>query len=66
MPITRDHWDHSLDIVMGHSWAGAFVANTLFSDDSDLFGAYLAISLLWSAIDGRIFRSKLILCWWLK
>lgn len=55
MPYIRDHYRTTpLDIVMGHSWAGAFVANTLFSDDSDLFEAYLAISPSLSAIDGRI------------
>lgn len=30
--------------IIGHSRAGAFIANTIFSDEKDLFNAYIAIS----------------------
>lgn len=30
--------------VLGHSWGGAFVSNTLFSDKRDMFNAYIGIS----------------------
>lgn len=30
--------------VVGHSWGGAFVGNTLFSKDADMFDAYIGIS----------------------
>ncbi|MEZ4686911.1 MAG: alpha/beta hydrolase-fold protein [Bacteroidia bacterium] len=42
--------------LIGHSWGGAFVGNTLFGEHSDLFDAYIGISPSLDAIDGRIFR----------
>ena len=30
--------------VVGHSWGGAFIGNTIFSDQRDLFNAYIGIS----------------------
>ena len=30
--------------IVGHSWGGAFVGNTLFSDKRDMFDAYIGIS----------------------
>lgn len=45
-----------LRAVIGHSWGGAFVGNTLFGEHHDLFGAYIGISPSLDAIDGRIFR----------
>ena len=30
--------------ILGHSWGGAFVGNTLFSDKRDMFDAYIGIS----------------------
>ena len=41
-------------IVVGHSWGGAFVGNTLFSDDADLFNGYIGISPSLGANDGII------------
>lgn len=41
-------------IIIGHSWGGAFVGNTLFSAKRDMFDAYIGISPSLGAIDGRI------------
>lgn len=41
-------------IIVGHSWGGAFVGNTLFSAKRDMFDAYIGISPSLGAIDGRI------------
>lgn len=42
--------------LIGHSWGGAFVGNTLFSENKDMFDAYLGLSPSFGAIDGRIFN----------
>jgi predicted alpha/beta superfamily hydrolase len=42
--------------LIGHSWGGAFVGNTLFGENKDMFDAYLGLSPSFGAIDGRIFN----------
>jgi len=42
--------------IIGHSWGGAFVGNTLFSENADMFDAYLGISPSFDAIDNVIFN----------
>ena len=43
-------------IVIGHSWGGAYIGNTIFGEYSNLFDAYIGISPSFDAIDGVIFR----------
>ncbi|TBN04439.1 tetratricopeptide repeat protein [Hyunsoonleella flava] len=40
--------------VLGHSWGGAFVGNTLFSDKRDMFDAYIGISPSFGDTDDNI------------
>ncbi len=42
--------------IVGHSWGGAFVGNTLFGDKSKMFDAYLGISPSFGANDGVIYN----------
>ena len=42
--------------IIGHSWGGAFVGNTLFGENKDMFDAYLGLSPSFGAIDGHIFN----------
>lgn len=44
----------SLRILVGHSWGGAFIGHTLFSQRRDLFQAYLAISPSLDAYNGML------------
>ncbi|MDW3646535.1 MAG: alpha/beta hydrolase-fold protein [Bacteroidia bacterium] len=43
--------------VIGHSWGGAFVGSTLFSEDRDLFSAYIGISPSFDANDYTIIEA---------
>lgn len=52
--IEQEYRISDFRILVGHSWGGAFVGNTLFSENADLFAAYLGISPSLGAIDGRI------------
>lgn len=52
--IEQEYRINDFRILVGHSWGGAFVGNTLFSEDADLFAAYLGISPSLGAINGRI------------
>ncbi len=45
-----------LRTVIGHSWGGAFIGNTLFSNESDLFDGYLGISPSFGAEQGIIYE----------
>lgn len=54
--IEKEYRVNDFRIIIGHSWGGAFIGNTLFSEQSDLFDAYIGISPSLGAIDGRIFR----------
>ena len=40
--------------IIGHSWGGAFVGNTLFSEHADLFDAYIGVSPSLDAYDWMI------------
>ncbi|BAO77614.1 alpha/beta hydrolase-fold protein [Winogradskyella sp. PG-2] len=42
--------------VIGHSWGGAFVGNTLFSDKRDMFDAYIGISPSFGDTDNVIVK----------
>ena len=42
--------------VVGHSWGGAFVGNTLFSDKRDMFNAYIGISPSFGDTDNVIVK----------
>ena len=42
--IQQNYRVNDFRALIGHSRGGAFVANTLFSDQKDLFNAYIAIS----------------------
>lgn len=42
--------------ILGHSWGGAFVGNTLFSDNADMFDAFLGLSPSFDALDNVIFN----------
>lgn len=53
--IEKEYRVNSFKVLVGHSWGGAFVGNTLFSEKANMFDAYLGISPSLGAIDGRIF-----------
>lgn len=40
--------------ILGHSWGGAFVGNTLFSDKRDMFDAYIGISPSFGDTDDNV------------
>ena len=42
--LEKDFRINNFKAVIGHSRGGAFIANTIFSEDHDLFNAYIAIS----------------------
>ncbi len=42
--------------IVGHSWGGAFVGNTLFSDKRDMFNAYIGISPSFGDTDNVIVK----------
>lgn len=42
--LQKEFRTNKFKAVIGHSRAGAFIANTVFSDNHDLFNAYIAIS----------------------
>ncbi|WP_111682890.1 alpha/beta hydrolase-fold protein [Winogradskyella tangerina] len=42
--------------ILGHSWGGAFVGNTLFSDKRDMFNAYIGISPSFGDTDNVIVK----------
>lgn len=44
--------DHT--IVIGHSWGGAYIGNTIFNEYNDLFDAYIGISPSFDALNGVI------------
>ncbi|MEP2937122.1 MAG: alpha/beta hydrolase-fold protein [Gilvibacter sp.] len=44
------------NIVIGHSWGGAYIGNTIFNEYRDLFDAYIGISPSFDAIGGVIPR----------
>lgn len=42
--------------VVGHSWGGAFIGNTIFSDKRDMFDAYIGISPSFGDTDNVIVK----------
>lgn len=54
--IDANYRTSGYNIIIGHSWGGAFVGNTLFSENRELFDGYIGISPSLGAIDGRIFK----------
>lgn len=42
--IEKEYRTDSFRAIVGHSWGGAFVGNTIFSDKRDMFDAYVGIS----------------------
>ena len=53
--IEKQFRTENFRIIVGHSWGGAFVGNTLFGPNRDLFDAYLGISPSLGALGGIIF-----------
>lgn len=43
--------------VVGHSWGGAFIGKTLFSEYCDMFDAYIGLSPSFDAIDNVIYKA---------
>lgn len=54
--IKKEYRVNNFRIIIGHSWGGAFVGNTLFSEDKDLFNVYIGVSPSLGANDGIIFN----------
>ena len=54
--IAKNYRVNDFRIVVGHSWGGAYIGNTVFGKYSYLFNAYIGISPSFDAIDGVIFR----------
>ncbi|WP_299335401.1 alpha/beta hydrolase-fold protein [uncultured Psychroserpens sp.] len=42
--IEKNYRTDGFRTIVGHSWGGAFVSNTLFSENKDMFDAYIGIS----------------------
>lgn len=42
--IEKNYRTDGFKTILGHSWGGAFVGNTIFSDKRDMFDAYIGIS----------------------
>ncbi|WP_298417287.1 alpha/beta hydrolase-fold protein [uncultured Kordia sp.] len=42
--IAKTYRTDDFRTIVGHSWGGAFVGNTIFSDKRDMFDAYIGIS----------------------
>ncbi|MEM6719328.1 MAG: alpha/beta hydrolase-fold protein [Bacteroidota bacterium] len=42
--IEKNYRVDNFRAIVGHSWGGAFVGNTIFSDKRDMFDAYIGIS----------------------
>ncbi|MCB0762942.1 MAG: hypothetical protein KDC12_15560 [Flavobacteriales bacterium] len=52
--IANQYRVNSFRAIIGHSRGGAFIANTIFSDQRDMFNAYLAISPGMRYLDGQL------------
>ena len=55
--IEKEYRVNSFRTLIGHSWAGAFIGNILFSEDNDMFNAYIGISPSLSANDEIILNN---------
>lgn len=59
-PLIEKHYRvKPFKVIIGHSWGGAFVSNTLFSEKMNMFDAYIGISPSLDAIDGRIYDNAI-------
>ena len=52
--IEKDFRTNGFRAIIGHSRGGAFVANTIFGENKDLFNAYIAISPGMNYLDNQI------------
>ena len=58
IPLIKENYRvNDFRAVIGHSWGGAFVGSTLFSEDRDLFAAYIGISPSFDANDFSIIKA---------
>ena len=55
--INSNYRTLSLNVLLGHSLGGSFVSHTLFSDNSNLFNAYIALSPSFDIYDGIIYKN---------
>ncbi|MEL6809977.1 MAG: alpha/beta hydrolase-fold protein [Bacteroidota bacterium] len=55
--IERNYRVNSFRSVVGHSWGGAFISSTLFSDKRDLFNSYIGISPSFGDTDNIIVKN---------
>ncbi len=55
--IEQNYRVNSFRTIIGHSWGGAFVGNTLFSDARDMFDAYIGISPSFDYADDLILNN---------
>lgn len=55
--IEQNYRTKDFRIIVGHSWGGAFVGSTLFSDDNDLFHGYVGISPSFGDTDNIITKN---------
>lgn len=55
-PVVDQYRINSFRAIIGHSRAGAFLANTIFGDERDLFNAYIAVSPGMHYLDNQIMR----------
>ncbi|MEO1515374.1 MAG: alpha/beta hydrolase-fold protein [Bacteroidota bacterium] len=55
--IEKEYRVANVKAVIGHSWGGAFVGNTLFGEKRDLFDAYFGISPSFDANNNVIYRA---------
>lgn len=58
IPLIKENYRvNDFRAVIGHSWGGAFVGSTLFSEDRDLFSAYIGVSPSFDANDFTIIKA---------
>ncbi|WP_299888016.1 alpha/beta hydrolase-fold protein [uncultured Lacinutrix sp.] len=55
--IEKNYRTDGFKTIIGHSWGGAFVGNTLFSDNRDMFDAYIGISPSFGDTDNIIVKN---------
>lgn len=56
-PIIRDSFRvNDFKAIIGHSRGGAFIANTVFGEDRDMFNGYIAISPAMHYLDRQILK----------
>lgn len=55
--IEANYRVHPFNVIVGHSWGGAFVGHTLFSEEKDMFNAYIGISPSFDAMGDIIVKN---------